>query len=175
MISDPGKIILVNGTSSAGKTTLCHALVEILPLPFWYLSSDQLIAAGMRPDSRLDRGDFEWRTMRPSFFDGFHRMIPAFASVGNNMLIEHIVEERSWGLELFNLLQNFDLFVVSVHCSEDQLVVRERERGDRTVGEAMFHMKTYDFVKHDIEVDSANSSESNAHLVVEAWQRRAAV
>jgi len=47
-----GKIILINGTSSAGKSTLCKALKEALDEPFWYLASDQFIDIGMAPSRK---------------------------------------------------------------------------------------------------------------------------
>lgn len=127
----------------------------------------------MRPDSQLCKGDFDWGDMRDPFFSGFHHMIRAFASAGNNLPVEHIVEKQSWALELFGLLKNFDLFIVSVRCPDEILLNRELERNDRTVGEAMFHMKTYDLVQHHIEIDSTKDALSNAHFLADAWQARA--
>ena len=39
---EPGKIILINGASSAGKSTLAHALQQKLPEPFLHWSFDHL-------------------------------------------------------------------------------------------------------------------------------------
>lgn len=172
MVSEYGKIILVNGTSSSGKTTLCEALVNVLPLPFLHFSSDQFIESGMRPDSRIEKGDFDWSAMRGPFFKGFHHAIPAFAKCGNNMLVEHIVEEASWADEIFGLIEEFDLFVVSVRCSDALLETRERDRGDRTIGEARYHSKTYEFVQHHVEVDGSLSPLTNAQTVLSAWGKR---
>ena len=172
MTSEYGKIILVNGTSSSGKTTLCEALVNVLPLPFLYFSSDHLIESGMRPDARIERGDFDWRVMREPFFQGFHHAILAFAKCGNNLLVEHIVEESAWADELFELIEGIDVFVVSVRCSDALLESRERERGDRAIGEARYHSKTYDFVQHHVEVDGSLSPSTNAQDVLSAWVKR---
>ncbi len=45
----PGRIVLLNGTSSAGKTTLATALRPALGPEFCYYASDQLADAGFRP------------------------------------------------------------------------------------------------------------------------------
>lgn len=169
---ESGRIIFVNGTSSAGKSTLCRALQDTLPTPFWHISSDHFIDAGMRPQKRIDAGDFLWREMRSRFFDGFHRVIPAFAAGGNDLLVEHIVEEAEWMEQLREVLEVFDVFVVSVRCSLDELAERERRRADRTIGEALFHVKTYTHVAHDLEIDSTFPASENAALVTRCWRER---
>jgi len=168
----PGKIIFVNGTSSAGKSTLCRALTDILPLPFWHFSSDKLIESGMRADGRIAIDDFNWADMRPAFFEGFHRMIPAFASAGNHLLVEHIVEEDYWGQALMKSLKSFDVFIVSVRCAPDIFIAREKKRQDTYNGEALYHMKTYGFITHHLEVNGADDANENAHRVLQAWQNR---
>jgi len=42
-------IIFINGTSSSGKSTLCHVLKEKLKAPFWRISSDHFMEAEMHP------------------------------------------------------------------------------------------------------------------------------
>src|SRR5690606_3711206 len=39
-----GKIIFINGASSAGKSTLCQALQVQLAEPFWHVSIDHFIS-----------------------------------------------------------------------------------------------------------------------------------
>jgi len=40
------------------------------------------------------------------------------------------------------------------------------------IGEARFHLKTHDFCRYDIEVDTTNSEESVVSSIVEAWHAR---
>lgn len=72
----PGKIILLNGASSSGKTTLARALWQHLEEPFWHFSIDHLREAGVLPMERIRSGDFDWPSMRPSFFVGVHCSLP---------------------------------------------------------------------------------------------------
>ena len=87
-----GRIIFLNGTSSAGKSTLAKALRTALQEPFCYYASDQLADAGFRTIKHRNR-DFGAQGERARFFDGFHRSIVGFAEAGNDLLVEHIVEE----------------------------------------------------------------------------------
>jgi hypothetical protein len=36
-----------------------------------------------------------WQQMRPRFFDGFHRCLPALATAGNDLIVERIIESRT--------------------------------------------------------------------------------
>ena len=66
-----GRVILLNGASSSGKSTLAKALQAALPQPFLHVSSDQLVQAGMLPHRSSDGGAFDWwHQIRPRFFAG---------------------------------------------------------------------------------------------------------
>jgi chloramphenicol 3-O phosphotransferase len=166
-----GRIILLNGTSSAGKSTLAKALQAALP-PFCYYASDQLADAGFRTPIRSRADTPGLPTERDRFFDGFHRSIPAFAAAGNDMVIEHIVEEPSWATQLQHLLAPFDVFWVGVHAPLAELERRERERGNRTVGEASYHLKTHTYCQYDLEVDTTEAQEANVNTIINAWNSR---
>jgi chloramphenicol 3-O phosphotransferase len=91
MAKSRGRIILLNGTSSAGKSTLAKELRVQLEPQFHYYASDQLADAGFRPPDKDVR--FKYREV---FFEGFHKSMPAFAEAGLDLLVEHIVERQSW-------------------------------------------------------------------------------
>lgn len=127
----PGKILHLNGASSCGKRTLAGALQASLVQPFWHVSIDHFLAAGMLPRQRIDRGEFPWRGLRPSFFEGCQRCLPALAQAGNNLIVEHIVETKVWLQRLVQLLALFDVFHVGLHRALPELERHERERADR--------------------------------------------
>ncbi len=164
MENSKGRIILLNGTSSAGKSTLAKALRRKLQPQFHYYASDQLADAAFRP---LDEEvAYQWRQ---AFFDGFHRSIPAFASAGIDLLVEHIVEEQSWADDLKALLAPFDVFWVGVHAPPAEIEKRERLRGDRQMGEGLYHLKTHSFCRYDIEIDTMQSLDQNVETILAAW------
>lgn len=168
-----GKIILLNGASSSGKSTLAVALQARLGEPFWHYSIDHLLAAGVLPSSRIDTGEFSWSALRSRFFVGFHATIPALAAAGNKLLVEHIVESADWMARLLRLLQPFDVFFVGLHCPLEELQRRERERGDRRIGEAKADYEiTHSFCLYDLEITSTDPVERNVDRTMVAWNER---
>jgi len=171
-----GRIILLNGASSAGKSTLARALQAQLPEPFWHWSIDHLLAADVLPRERIDTGEFEWPAMRPAFFDGFHRTIPALAAAGNDLIVEHIVETADAMCSLVVLLAPFDVFSVGVRCPLPELERRELGRGDRRVGSAREDdASTHGLCEYDVEVDTTRAAPRElAADVLHAWRARRA-
>ena len=170
------QIILLNGASSSGKTTLSAALQEILPIPYLYLSSDQLIDAGILPNVDRSTGDtpWSWNTIRPKFFSGFHKSIAAFASARNNILVDHVVEQREWLSELVLLLRDFDVFYVGVLCSIEEMEKREYQRGNRAIGEGRAHLDDgiHTWSDYDMTVDTSKySPDENARLILSTMQK----
>lgn len=172
----PGRIILLNGASSSGKSTLARALQAQLESPFWHWSIDHWLAAGVLPRERIAAGEFDWAAMRPAFFDGFHRSLSALASAGNDLVVEHIVESGEWMRRLVDLLAPHDVFYVGVRCLLRELERRERERGDRRMGSAREDdASTHGWGDYDLEVDSTSAPpERLAADVLRAWHARRA-
>jgi len=170
----PGRIILLNGASSAGKSTLARALQAQLEAPFWHWSIDHWLAAGVLPRERIAAGEFDWAAMRPAFFDGFHRSLPALAAAGNDLIVEHIVETADWMRRLVDLLAPFDVFYVGVRCPLPELERREQARGDRRAGSAREDdATTHGFGEYDAEVVSTSAPvEQLAADVLRAWRAR---
>jgi len=172
------EIIFLDGASSSGKTVLGRAIQKALDRPFFYFSSDQLVEADVLPavDREVSAGDWAWMTVRPRFFDGFHRCIAALAAAGNDLIVEHVVEYRSWLEDCVRFLAPFDVFLVAVTCPLPELERRERERGDRTIGEGRGHLLddgVLTFGPYDFEIDTSRGSpEQNARRVLEAFAAR---
>jgi chloramphenicol 3-O phosphotransferase len=170
-------LILLNGASSSGKTTLARALQRELETPFLYFSSDQLVAAGVLPevDRTATTGPWAWQTVRPRFFDGFHRATAGLAAAGNCLIVEHVIEFRSWYDDLLELLAECDVFYVGVECPLPELERRERARGDRFIGEGRSHLEggVHTWGPYDLRIDTSRSTvEDNARRIQRAFQER---
>jgi chloramphenicol 3-O phosphotransferase len=173
----PGRIIFLNGASSSGKSTLAKAMQRALPEPFLHVSSDYLVASGMLPERRDPQGPFAWwEQLRPRFFAGFHRCLPALAAAGNDLIVDHVIEFRAWRAELARLLGDLDVFLVGVHCNLAEIGRRERDRGDRRIGEGRSHVETdliHTFGPYDFEVDTTSEVTSTlGESVLAAWRAR---
>ncbi len=172
--TERGKIILIHGASSSGKSTLSRALQRRLEEPFLHFSIDVLREGGALPMERIREGEFAWPVLRPSFFDGFHRCLPALAEAGNNLIVEHIVESREWMDRLVALLASYDVFFVVLHCPLATLEQREIARGDRRIGEAQTDFQELPrLTAFDLALDSTEPIERNAGIAISSWQTRA--
>jgi len=168
-----GKIILLNGASSSGKSTLARGLQAALDEPFWHFSIDHLLAANVLPKERIDGGEFPWEGLRAGFFDGFHRCLPSLAAAGNNLIVEHIVETDAWMHRLLRLLGPFDVFFIGVHCPLPELERRELARGNRRIGEARADFHTAHASRiYDFEVTSIVPPAENIGAAIAAWNSR---
>uniref|UniRef100_A0A9E7ZQC7 Chloramphenicol phosphotransferase CPT family protein n=1 Tax=Bosea sp. NBC_00436 TaxID=2969620 RepID=A0A9E7ZQC7_9HYPH len=169
----PGRIILLNGASSSGKSSLARAIQSRIDTLFWHVSIDHLRDSGVLPTARIRSGEFDWRLMREAFFLGFERSLLAYVEAGNDLIVEHIMESEAWLLRLADTLVGHDVFFVGLHCALEELERRERERGDRPVGDARrdFH-RIHAYCLYDIEVDAMQDREINADAVIAAWHAR---
>ena len=164
-------IIIMNGASSSGKSTFGRSLKSSLSLPYFYLSSDQLVESGILPDLNRDLPDQanSWNLIRPKFFDGFHRCIKAWADAGNLVIVEHVVEQPTWFSQLVDLLRNHSVLYIGVHCPVEELDRRERARGNRTIGEGRSHLADgiHTWSGYDLEINTFEQSiEENLQQVM---------
>lgn len=170
--SDKGKIIIINGPSSSGKTTLSLALQKRLKIPFIRFSFDLFIENKVLPREQIDRGNFSWPAMRPAVFDGLHLCVPALASAGNNVIFDHIIETEGWLHDLVRHLADFDVFFVGLHCSVEELERREIQRRDRRIGEARADLQiVHRFGIYDLELNSENPVDENVRILIGEWER----
>ena len=126
----------------------------------------------MHPKTRFDSGEFNWNQSRPLFFDAFHRAIASFSEAGLNLLVEHIVEKPEWAYQIADILEEKDVFVVAVKCPNPELLSREKARGDREIGEAEFHLKTYEYAPADIVIETDKPVSQCCDEVLKAWRSR---
>lgn len=171
--STPGRIILLNGASSSGKSSLARAIQSSIDTPFWHISIDHLRDSGVLPTARIKRGEFDWRTMREAFFLGFERSLHAYVQAGNDLIVEHIMESEAWLLRLADLLAGQDVFFVGVHCELAELERRELARGDRPLGDARRdYFRIHSYCLYDLEVDGAACPDANADALIACWRAR---
>lgn len=168
-----GKIIIINGPSSSGKTTLALALQKQIDIPFIRFSFDLFLDHKALPMEGMRNGTFSWDSMRNSVFTGIHQCLPALATAGNNLIFDHIIETKSWLHHLVSLIADLDVFFVGLHCSLPELERREIQRGDRRKGEAEQDLLTvHRITSYDLELDSENPLEENVALLIRAWKER---
>lgn len=128
-----GQVILLNGPSSAGKTTLARALQAALLRDhgrhtLLLAVDDFLQAASGGQESVLAALE---ATGLP-LIESFHAAVAAAAQAGGWVIVDHVVGERAlWVEDLFRRLEGVDVLTVQVECDADELRQRECRRTDR--------------------------------------------
>ncbi|MEM7320777.1 MAG: AAA family ATPase [Pseudomonadota bacterium] len=164
-----GRIIILHGASSSGKSTLARVLQNCLDTPFLHLSIDHFRDSGAIPMTRFRAGEFDWARYRSDLFSGFHNALAGFADAGNNMIVEHILDTPGWHASLQNLLKDHSVLFVGMLCDRDVLLDREHQRGDRPIGSALQDASSvHRGMMYDLELDGTQDPESNARRIIQA-------
>ena len=154
-------IILLNGVSSSGKSSISRVLQQTLDKPYLQVSIDAF--EEMLPDRYDEEGLFAWETLFPKMLAGMHRSIAALASADNNLIVDHVMVHRDgWASTLADcvtILEPYTVYFVGVRCSLEELQRREQVRGDRFAGtvERQFPL-VHRHNLYDLEVDTTHSS-----------------
>lgn len=158
----PGTIILLNGTSSSGKTSVLRAVQASFSEPYLDLGIDKFIWA--MPERYLDRplwddvlglatqaGETGHR-----LFGAMHYAIAAAARQGMNVVADHVLVEPRWVAECTALFHDLPAWLVAVRCPLSVLEARERARKNRTLGQARAQFKlVHAHAVYDLEVDTS--------------------
>ncbi|OPA77421.1 hypothetical protein BVG16_13250 [Paenibacillus selenitireducens] len=173
-----GTVIFLNGTSSAGKTSISQALLQTCEEDFMYVSVDHAIAGvnemllrmyGEHVSVDEIRSIENDETIEPPVISLFHHTIKAFSMLGKNVIVDHVLVESGWAAECAQLLHETPAFLIGVRCPLDEMERRERDRGDRPVGLARAQWDiVHQHRTYDLEVNThTNSIHACAKLITE--------
>ncbi|MEF3310465.1 AAA family ATPase [Paenibacillus sp. GYB004] len=150
-----GTVIFLNGTSSSGKTSISLELQRILDEPYLHISLDKFLH--MLPVEYLNGSKPADKTKDAMFkvAKGMHHALSALVATGNNIIVDHVLQERQWLDECVMLLADYKVLFVSVNCSLEELQRRERERGDRNIGLANYQYNlVHTHGTYDLEINT---------------------
>ncbi|AND17876.1 chloramphenicol phosphotransferase CPT family protein [Rathayibacter tritici] len=160
-------IIVVNGGSSSGKTSIARSLQEILPEPHLSISIDTLVDALPPHLDGADEGVSYGDDGAVELGGGFRRLeaawmagVVAMARAGARIILDDVFLDGSESQErLRDHLDGLDIVWVGVRCAPGIATERERARGDRSLGMAAHQAESvHRRVVYDIEVDSGRDS-----------------
>lgn len=160
-----GYIIILNGTSSSGKTSIVNALQNILEEPYLEAGIDKFIwmlpARYLTPplwDEVLGQA-VKAGPVGYTLISGMHQAIAALSRTGNNVIADLVLVEPQWLQECVSLFKDLPAYFIGIRCPLDVLEQREKGRRNRTFGQAraQFDM-IHAHVIYDLEVDTSVSS-----------------
>ncbi|HYD09091.1 MAG TPA: AAA family ATPase [Acidimicrobiales bacterium] len=150
MVAGPYAIVL-NGTSSAGKTSIALELQRRRPEVWFHASIDTFL--NMLPlGERIDEIEAELLPIGM----GVHAAMGALAKAGNRVIVDHVFAMPAIEPLLRSALDGVPSLWVGVHCPLEELERRERARGDREVGAARRQIDVvHQGVAYDLELDTS--------------------
>ncbi len=187
-----GTIIILNGPSAAGKSTLQNEVQRAFDELYLKVGIDGFFDAVLPGDfvdgqsyvgGEFVRGITTTRNAEghnviklhigePAHrvITGMHSAFAAYAAAGNNLVIDYILYEKDWLLDLVQSLNGFKVYFVGVTIPLEVLENRERSRGTSPVGHARSH---YDMVHahgcYDLEVDTSKISAQEAAQIIKKF------
>ena len=153
-----GQVVFLNGTSSSGKTTIAKALQEKLSEPYMYVSIDNFFHLYsdrfLNPTSR--EGAMRLARLTPAIVSGLHRSVAALAQAGNNVIVDHLLQDAGSLEECVEQWRGLDVLFVGVKCPLKVAEQRERKRGNRNIGTARYQFEVvHAHGLYDLEIDTS--------------------
>ena len=176
----PGRVVVLNGTSSAGKSSLAAAFQRareaegelwivmgldefLLKLPDRWVEVGKWVGSfaeeGIRLETQGDRSNFHIGEQARRLMRAYRRSVREFASAGFNVIVDEVSLEADEWQDWCEALAGLAPVWVAVRCDTETAVRREFERGDRAVGLARDQAeRVHRFPNYDFELDSTTSS-----------------
>jgi chloramphenicol 3-O phosphotransferase len=171
------RVIILNGGSSSGKTSIARSLQALLPQPWLAFGIDDFVDAlpakmhsaddGIQfaPDGAVSVGA-DFRTLEAAWMTG----VAATARAGANVIIDDVflggtASQQRWE----QALGDVDVLWVGVRCDSAAAAAREAQRGDRTPGMAAQQADiVHEGVHYDLEVDTTDTAPADCAKTVAA-------
>jgi len=178
--NQPGRVLFLNGGSSAGKTTLGRSLQPVLFDP-WLLLGIDLLMWTLPPEMTNDPEGLSVREgvitrgeLFMSLYAGYQMAVAALARSGVNVMLDDLTldgvdDQQQWNAALLGL----DVIWIGVRCAPEIAAEREAGRGSRVPGTARHQAESvHEGVRYDFEVDTGVLDRVQAMSVIAEWLER---
>ena len=179
-------ILLLIGTSSAGKSTLAKELQAILPEHYLLLGLDDIFrmvsprwGGGLAGPLSYQGFRYEhapatktisirYGTVGHKILDSMHQAVASFARTGSNLIIDEMLLEREILSAWARALAAYRTYLIKVQAS--LVTLEEREVGRKNPrGLARGHYAANDIPFYDRLVDTASTTATDAAQELAAW------
>ncbi|MEK5255242.1 AAA family ATPase [Paenibacillus sp. FSL F4-0125] len=156
-----GIIVLMNGTSSSGKTSISTELMNQKEILFHHLSIDDFVKdffknkfSDIEPAREVDEQVIA-QIMFDPLISMYFSTIKLYSEMGLNVIVDTVIENDKWFNECLDIFFDQPTLFVGVLCSKEELIRREQTRGDRVIGLAASQFSNvYCIDEYDLEVNT---------------------
>jgi len=168
LLPHSGSIVVLNGTSSSGKTSLAKALQAVAPEQYLHVQLNAY--RDMEPVGYFSRERSEaWPMRVAALCRAMHSTVIEFSGHGQNVIFDHVMSPDAWHY-LLEDFQDQRLFLIRVHCDVEELLRREQARGDREHGLAQSQAeRIHENREYDFSIDTSHSSPSECAAALLQW------
>jgi chloramphenicol 3-O phosphotransferase len=190
-----GSVILLNGTSSAGKSTLAKAIQDVMDAPYLLLGIDLFFEAfpqrylgRLAPDTApppqahdgfvwvcAESGGRGFRELRVGpvgrrLWSGMRHAAGALARRGNHVILDDVILTHEAITDYLAVLDDVPTLLVGVTCSPAVLEARELARSNRVHGLAAAWLPLVErhAPPYDVTVDTTTSTPQEGALAIKA-------
>ncbi|MPQ96661.1 chloramphenicol phosphotransferase [Modestobacter sp. I12A-02628] len=164
-------MIVLNGGSSSGTTSIARALQQLLPQPWLVLGVDDLVDAlppalvSYGPQGEVELGE-GFRALEDAWTAG----LAAMARAGARIIVDDVFLGGSASQERTRAhLVGVTVVWAGVRCDPQIAATRESARGDRVVGMAASQAElVHRGVHYDVVVDTTRTSALDCARVIAA-------
>ena len=167
MIVAMTQIVVLNGGSSAGKSSIARALQLTLPAPWLTFGVDVLIDAlpGRGDDPRsgivfeID-GSISVTPNYQAIENAWYQGLATMARHGTRLILDEVLLSGAAGQRrLSEILDGLAVLWIGVHCDPLVAARREASRADRIPGMALSQATiVHDGARYDLQVDTTDCS-----------------
>jgi chloramphenicol 3-O phosphotransferase len=177
-----GCVVILNGVSSSGKSTLQRLISNHRKKEFWLsFGFDYGVAKTVPPYSY----SYDFSFSNPNFFcqnircddingpcvmlkygkfgnqviEGLHRAIKAYAQQGLNLAVDYLAYENHWAQDLEYCLKDIPHLWVKVYGETNKIIEREKNRPNAVIGLARPYMNLiHKGINYELEIDTTKLS-----------------
>lgn len=172
---ESGRLIMLNGTSSAGKTSILTELQKKLPQLYLLAGLDKFL--NFLPESYFKLP--QWNEVMglsnqsgpigDQLITGMHHSIKALLDTGHNVLSDQVFINSNWVAEAASLFSGYNAYIIGIRCPLVVIEQREKDRKNRTLGSSALQFDVvHRWTEYDFSLDSSlNSPEQNAEMILE--------
>jgi chloramphenicol 3-O phosphotransferase len=179
-------IIILNGISSVGKSSVARELQKITQIPFLHVQGDSFLE--MLPprlyghedgiifreiDATVDNPiEIHMGGAIRRLLLGFRHSVAALAAQGNNLIVDDVMLDAADQDIYENTLRPFAVHFVGLHAPLATLQNRERSRKNRLPGLAKWQQKRVHVgIKYDLELQTSDMNAAEvAKKIVEVFK-----